>query len=72
LQKKNAKRAEAKKAARIQEEEDRQRRLKMHKKDLEREKINEIYKTQKASSGPGGRSNVAGASVDANGKLVWD
>ena len=85
-----------KKAAKEAEEADRQRRLAMHRNDLERcvasaqryvdcntdlalgrcrERINEIYATSKKGgnkSTTGKSSGIAGATVDANGKLIWD
>ena len=67
-QRKNAKKAETKKAAKAVEEADRQRRLAMHKRDLEKEKINEIYASgKKKAAGKG----TAGATIE-NGRLVWD
>ncbi|ORX36489.1 hypothetical protein BD324DRAFT_629036 [Kockovaella imperatae] len=72
-QRKNAKKSEAKKAARAAEEEDRQRRLAMHKRDLQRERINEIYTAGKKKPGNGGGGkSTASATVDQSGKLVWD
>ncbi|WVO20557.1 uncharacterized protein IAS62_001854 [Cryptococcus decagattii] len=64
-QKKNAKKSEAKKAQRHADEIDRLQRLAKHKKDLERERINELYS---------GREKRLGgkATVTSNGKLVWD
>ncbi|WVR03954.1 hypothetical protein IAU60_000953 [Kwoniella sp. DSM 27419] len=71
--KKNAKKAEAKKLARAAEEEDRQRRLASHKRDLERERINELYAAKQSNTA---RGKVLGsgpkATVTSNGKLVWD
>ncbi|OCF34687.1 hypothetical protein I317_03762 [Kwoniella heveanensis CBS 569] len=78
IQKKNAKKAEAKKAARAAEEADRQRRLQMHKKDLERERINELYASKQSNPARGkalggsGSAPSSKATVTANGKLVWD
>ncbi|KAK1927407.1 hypothetical protein DB88DRAFT_29946 [Papiliotrema laurentii] len=72
IQKKNAKKAEAKKAARAAEEADRQRRLAMHRRDLERERINELYTSHKKKGTLGGSKATAGAMVDAKGKLIWD
>ncbi|ORY23445.1 hypothetical protein BCR39DRAFT_349847 [Naematelia encephala] len=71
IQRKNAKKAEAKKAARAAEEADRQKRLAMHKKDLERERINEIYAAKKGPA-KGPVTGTAKASVDSSGKLIWD
>ncbi|WVW79981.1 hypothetical protein I302_101954 [Kwoniella bestiolae CBS 10118] len=79
-QKKNAKKAEGKKLAREAEEAERQRRLALHKKDLERERINELYAAKQSNPNRGkalgrsGSSNVAGskATLNENGKLVWD
>ncbi|TYJ59131.1 hypothetical protein B9479_000120 [Cryptococcus floricola] len=70
-QKKNAKKAELKKAQREEEEKDRVKRLASHKKDLERERINEIYSTNKSQSA---RSKAASAkaTVTSNGHLIWD
>ncbi|KGB75501.2 hypothetical protein CNBG_1339 [Cryptococcus deuterogattii R265] len=64
-QKKNAKKSEAKKAQRHADEIDRLQRLAKHKKDLESERINELYS---------GREKRLGgkATVTSNGKLVWD
>ncbi|WVF66898.1 hypothetical protein IAT40_001641 [Kwoniella sp. CBS 6097] len=78
IQKKNAKKADAKKAARAAEEADRQRRLQMHKKDLERERINELYASKQSNPARGkalggsGSAPSSKATVTANGKLVWD
>ncbi|WVQ78753.1 hypothetical protein IAT38_000840 [Cryptococcus sp. DSM 104549] len=72
IQKKNAKKAEQKKAQREAEEADRLKRLATHKKDLERQRINELYSTSKKSSGRGSPTVGATASVTANGKLVWE
>ena len=80
IQRKNAKRAEAKKAAKALEEEDRLRRLAMHRKDLEREKINDLYSKKgkqgtKSGIGSGsaaGGKGISGATMDSKGKLVWD
>ncbi|WVQ94720.1 hypothetical protein IAU59_001800 [Kwoniella sp. CBS 9459] len=78
IQKKNAKKAEAKKAARAAEEADRQRRLQMHKKDLERERINELYASKQSNPARGkalsgsGSAPSSKATVTSNGKLVWD
>lgn len=76
LQKKNAKKSEANKAAKAEEETERLGRLAMHKKDLEREKINAIYNQsqKKGSTGTGQTSGSVGgtATVDAKGNLVWD
>ena len=55
---------------------DRQKRLAMHKKDLERAKINDIYASgKKKATGPtaaGSGKGTAGATMDVNGRLVWD
>ncbi|WWC97089.1 hypothetical protein V866_003967 [Kwoniella sp. B9012] len=76
-QKKNAKKAEGKKLAREAEEAERQRRLALHKKDLERERINELYAAKQSNPNRGkalgktGNSNSK-ATLNENGKLVWD
>ncbi|AFR92694.1 hypothetical protein C343_00577 [Cryptococcus neoformans C23] len=70
-QKKNAKKSEAKKAQRHADEVDRLQRLAKHKKDLERERINELYSTHNAQSSRG-KSLGAKATVTSNGKLAWD
>ncbi|KAL7419658.1 hypothetical protein Q5752_005572 [Cryptotrichosporon argae] len=78
VQRKNAKKAEAKRAARAADEADRQRRLAMHKRELEREKINELYAGHGQGHGKGaakvGRAKGATqqASITESGKLVWD
>ncbi|WVQ74494.1 hypothetical protein IAR50_004095 [Cryptococcus sp. DSM 104548] len=71
VQRKNAKKAELKKAQREAEERDRVKRLASHKKDLERERINEIYATNKSQSA---RSKAASAkaTVTPNGHLIWE
>ncbi|WRT65545.1 uncharacterized protein IL334_002490 [Kwoniella shivajii] len=76
-QKKNAKKSEEKKAARANEEAERLRRLALHKKDLERERINELYAAKQSDSSRGKSlhtSNTPGsrATLTENGKLVWD
>ncbi|GMK58231.1 hypothetical protein CspeluHIS016_0502630 [Cutaneotrichosporon spelunceum] len=78
LQRKNQKKSEAKRAAKEVEEADRLRRLALHKKDLEREKINAVYNTQQkkvvrergrvVEGGSGGQ----GATLNHKGQLVWD
>ncbi|KAK4687261.1 hypothetical protein P7C73_g2870, partial [Tremellales sp. Uapishka_1] len=72
-QRKNAAKSAANKAAKEAEEADRLRRLAMHRKDLERERINEIYSQKKANPAKG---KVLGggsqATITPNGKLVWD
>ncbi|KAK6907213.1 hypothetical protein I204_03694 [Kwoniella mangroviensis CBS 8886] len=76
-QKKNAKKAEGKKLAREAEEAERQRRLALHKKDLEKERINELYASKQSNPNRGkalgktGNSNSK-ATLNENGKLVWD
>lgn len=88
IQRKNAKKAEAKKAAKAIEEQDRQRRLAAHKRDLERwaerepsvgistdvdlrEKINQLYSAPK-KPGKGSKAPSSSATLDPNGKLIWD
>ncbi|WWC60143.1 uncharacterized protein I303_102707 [Kwoniella dejecticola CBS 10117] len=87
-QKKNAKKAEGKKLAREAEEVERQRRLALHRKDLERERINELYAAKQsnpnrgkalggggsrnASSNTGSGAGTGKATLTENGKLVWD
>ncbi|WWC87708.1 uncharacterized protein L201_002600 [Kwoniella dendrophila CBS 6074] len=76
-QKKNAKKAEGKKLAREAEEVERQRRLNLHRKDLERERINELYASKQSNpnrgkSLGGGGSSGSKATLTENGKLVWD
>nr|ODO02501.1 hypothetical protein L204_01237 [Cryptococcus depauperatus CBS 7855] len=71
-QKKNAKKAQVKKAQREAEEADRLKRLAMHKKELERERINELYTAHKKPQASRDHSTGAKASVTTNGKLVWD
>ncbi|BEI82414.1 hypothetical protein CcaverHIS002_0302820 [Cutaneotrichosporon cavernicola] len=78
LQRKNQKKTEAKRVAKEAEEADRLRRLALHKKDLEREKINAIYnKQQKKVVRERGRvvdggSGGQGATLNQKGQLVWD
>ncbi|WWC68784.1 uncharacterized protein I206_102719 [Kwoniella pini CBS 10737] len=78
-QKKNAKKAEEKKLAREAEEIERQRRLALHRKDLERERINELYAAKQSNSNRGKvlskngtLNNSSKATLNENGKLVWD
>ncbi|KAL1409536.1 hypothetical protein Q8F55_003520 [Vanrija albida] len=73
IQRKNAKKADAKKAQRAADEADRLRRLAQHKKTLERERINEIYQINKKVERTGGKVLSGGqkATVE-NGALVWD
>lgn len=67
----NAAKRDATKAAKASAEAERLATLARHKRELERTKMDEQY-----STGSGrGRGKVSGgmkASVDANGKLVWD
>ncbi|GFZ42712.1 hypothetical protein JCM24511_00429 [Saitozyma sp. JCM 24511] len=73
IQRKNAKRAEAKRESKAAEEAERQRRLAMHRRDLERERINDLY--AKKSSGAARSKGLGGgskATLDTNGKLIWE
>ncbi|RXK41230.1 hypothetical protein M231_01380 [Tremella mesenterica] len=72
VQKKNAKKAEAKKAAKLAEEEERRQRLGAHKRVLEREKINEIYTHKTAIKKGQTGNNGTRATLDTNGSLIWD
>lgn len=86
IQRKNAKKAEVKKAQREAEEADRLRRLTSHKRDLERyayrigayangrNKINEIYSKQQKVVRQAGKVVSAGqaATMNDKGQLVWD
>ncbi|RSH84411.1 uncharacterized protein EHS24_005931 [Apiotrichum porosum] len=76
IQRKNQKKNEVKKAAKADAEADRLRRLAMHKRDLERERINEIYSQSKQKKVTKQFGKVVGggstASVSDSGKLVWD
>lgn len=67
-QRQNAARRDAQKAARAEAEAERLASLARHKRELERAKIAEQY----SSKGKGGKTPDSKASVDANGKLVWD
>lgn len=70
MQRKNAKKNEVKKALKAAEEAERQRRLNMHKRDLEREKINDLYAPK--VKGIATSKGFGGATIDNNGKLIWE
>ncbi|GBE86279.1 hypothetical protein SCP_0901580 [Sparassis crispa] len=65
-QRQNAARREAQKSAKVDAEEERQARLALHKRELERAKIAEQY-SNSGKTTSGGMT----AFVDENGKLVW-
>jgi hypothetical protein len=67
-QRQNATKREAQKAAKASAEADRLETLAKHKRELERAKMMEQFASGKGGKTSGGMK----ASVDANGKLVWE